>query len=122
MSKPNPETLARKRISAIREQLLAIDYLCSGTLLKRMMKCGKPNCRCHEDAAARHGPYYEWSHMKAGKFIHRYVSAEQAALLGQAIANYRKTKKLMRAWEVQTERLIEAEAPRERKVSGRHEN
>jgi hypothetical protein len=117
MPKPDPETLARQarnNISAIREQLHAIDYLCSGTLLKRMMKCGKPNCRCHEDPAARHGPYYDWSHRKAGKLVHRYVSAEQAQLLGQAIANYRKTKKLMRAWEVQTELLIEAELPRDR--------
>ena len=116
MSKRNPETLARQarnRIGAIREELATIDYLCSGTLLKRMMKCGKPSCRCHEDPAARHGPYYEWTHMKAGKLIHRYVWAEQARLLEQAIANYRKAQKLLRAWEVQTERLIEAEAPRE---------
>jgi hypothetical protein len=28
-----------------------------------------------------------------------------------AIANYRKTKKLLRAWEVQTQKLIELDAP-----------
>jgi hypothetical protein len=32
----------------------------------------------------------------------------------QAIANYRKVKKLLRAWENETERLIQAEAPRDR--------
>ena len=31
----------------------------------------------------------------------------------QAIANYRKVKKLLRAWESETERLIRAEAPRQ---------
>jgi len=31
-----------------------------------------------------------------------------------AIANYRKLKRLLRAWEAETERLIEAEAPRDR--------
>jgi hypothetical protein len=77
-----------------------------------MMKCGKPSCRCQHDPAARHGPYYEWGRMKAGKLAHRYVSPEQAALLRQAIANYRKVKKLMRAWEVETEKLIDAKAPR----------
>lgn len=51
--------------------------------------------------------------MKAGKLVHRYISPAQAVLLHQAIANYRKVKKLLRAWEDETERLIEAEAPRE---------
>ncbi len=37
------------------------------------------------------------------------VSAEQAALLRLAIANYRQARKLMRAWERETERLIDAE-------------
>jgi hypothetical protein len=103
---------AQQRIERIREALTAIDTLCSGTLLKSLMKCGKPNCRCHKDPAARHGPYYRWGHMQAGKLVHRYVSSEQAQVLRQAIANYRTAKKLMRAWEVETERLIDAQAPR----------
>ena len=67
--------------------------------------------RCAEDPEARHGPYYEWGHMKGGKLVHRTVTAEQAALLRRAIANYRKAKKLMKAWEHETERLVENEAP-----------
>jgi hypothetical protein len=50
--------------------------------------------------------------MKDGKLVHRAVSPEQAAVSRHAIANYRKAKKLMRAWEDETERLIDAEAPR----------
>ena len=113
MSKRNPEKVAiqaRERISRIRDMLANIDYLCSGTLLKTLMKCGKPSCRCQQDPAARHGPYYRWGHMKAGKLVQRYVSPEQAVVLRQAIANYRRVKKLLRAWEVETERLIDAEA------------
>src|SRR5262252_3077441 len=85
----------------------------AGTLLRRMKMCGKPGCRCAEDPKARHGPYYEWGHMKGGKLVHRTVTAEQAALLQRAIANYRKAKKLMKAWEHETERLVENEAPHE---------
>jgi hypothetical protein len=96
----------------MRKALAAIDYLCSGTLLKRMKTCGSPGCRCAQDPAARHGPYYEWGHMRGGKLVHRLVSAEQAELLRRAIANYRRLKKLLRSWEVETERLIDAEAPR----------
>ena len=100
---------ARERIAAIRAALNAMDYLASGTLLERMKMCGKPGCRCAQDPDARHGPYYEWGHMKAGKLVHRTVSPEQATILRLAIANYRKAKKLMRAWEAETERLIDAE-------------
>ena len=115
MAKRSPEKVARQareRISRIRDTLAEIDYLCSGTLLKTLMKCGKTGCRCQQDPAARHGPYFRWGHMKAGKLLQRYLSPEQAVVLRQAIANYRRVKKLMRAWEVETERLIDAEAPR----------
>jgi hypothetical protein len=101
---------ARERINRIRGDLAEIDYLCSGTLLERLKSCGKPGCRCAHDPAARHGPYYEWGHMQGGKLVHRQLSAAQAALLRPAIANYRKVKKLLRAWEAETERLIDAEA------------
>ena len=100
---------ARERIKGIQDTLAQLDYLCSGTLLKSLMKCGKENCRCHVDPDARHGPYYRWGHMKNGKLIHRYVSPDQAEILSDAIANYRKAKKLMLEWEAETERLIDAQ-------------
>jgi hypothetical protein len=102
---------ARERIARIRVALDAMDYLCSGTLLRRMKMCGKPGCRCTEDPEARHGPYCELGNMKGGKLVHRTVTPKQAALLRRAIANYRKAKKLMKAWERETERLLENEAP-----------
>jgi hypothetical protein len=51
--------------------------------------------------------------MKGGKLVHRMVTAEQAEILQLAIANYRNAKKLMKAWETITERLIDANAPRQ---------
>src|SRR5665213_4084296 len=110
-----PETIikqARARIERIRQALGGSDHLCSGTLLKRTKVCGKPGCRCATDPRARHGPYYEWGHMRGGKLVHRSVTAEQAVLLEQAIANHRKAKKLMQIWEVETEKLIDTQAPR----------
>jgi hypothetical protein len=103
---------ALERIARIQQALSAIDYLCSGTLLQRTKLCGKPGCRCAQDPSARHGPYYEWGHMKGGKLVHRTVTSEQATILQLAIANYRKAKKLMQAWEDETERLFDAGAPR----------
>ena len=51
--------------------------------------------------------------MKGGKLVHRTVSPEQAAILRVAIANYRKAKKLMKAWENETERLMDIEGTRQ---------
>lgn len=102
----------RERIAAIRDSINALDYLCSGTLLEHFTRCGKSGCRCSEDLTARHGPYYDWGHMQGGKLVHRRVSPDQAVLLRQAIANYRQVKKLLLAWEKESERLINAELPR----------
>lgn len=103
----------REKIGRIRQGLGEIEYLCSGTLVERMKLCGKPGCRCAQDPLARHGPYYEWGHMKDGRLVHRMVTREQAQLLRLAIDNHRTAKKLMRAWEDETERLIDLEAPRQ---------
>jgi len=64
---------ARQRIAKLRARLGEIELLCSGSLSERMMKCGKPNCRCATDP--------------------------------------RLVKKLLRAWEADSERLIDAAHP-----------
>jgi hypothetical protein len=110
-----PQTIisdALKKIDRIREALDKIDYMCSGSLLRRTKVCGKVGCRCAQDPSARHGPYYEWGHMKGGKLVHRTVSPEQASILETAIASHKKAKKLMQAWEHETERVLDAQAPR----------
>ena len=110
-----PETIIRDalaKIARIRVALGKIDYLSSGTLLCRTKVCGKESCRCAQDPAARHGPYYEWGHMKNGRLVHRTVSPAQASILERAITNHRNAKKLMKAWEDETEKLFDAQVPR----------
>jgi hypothetical protein len=113
MSIPSKRALqrARERIHSIRASLGGIELICSGTLSERWKTCGKPSCRCASDPAARHGPYYQWIRMRAGKPAQRYVSEQQAQILRQAIDNYRQVKKLLRDWEENTEHIIDAEQP-----------
>jgi hypothetical protein len=80
--------------------------------IERMMKRGKPNCGCANDPAARHGPYYAWGRMRAGKQTQGYVNATPAQILRQAIANCREVRRLLREWEEHTERLIDAPEPK----------
>jgi len=103
---------SREKIAEIQRTLSAMEYLSTGTLLKRMKVCGNPRCHCASDPAARHGPYFEWSYLKAGKLHHRTLTPEQAEIMRLAIANQRKAKKLMRVWEAQTLNLIELTTPK----------
>jgi hypothetical protein len=105
-------TKSREKIAEIQRSISAMEHLSSGTLLKRMKICGNPRCHCASDPAARHGPYYEWSYLKAGKLRHRTLTPNQAEVMRLAITNYRKTKKLLRAWEAQTLNLIQLKAPK----------
>jgi len=112
MAKRRPETVikqSRARIAKIRQAIGQIDYLCTGNMLERTKMCGRPGCACATDPAARHGPYFEWGFMRGGKLVHRQVSADHAAALRHAIANYRLVKTLLHDWEIETERLIDAE-------------
>lgn len=105
-------TKSREKIAEIQRTLSGMEYLSSGTLLKRMKVCGNPRCHCASNPAARHGPYFEWSYLKAGKLHHRTLTPEQAEIMRRAIANQRKAKKLLRVWEAQTLHLIELNTPK----------
>ncbi len=100
---------AHQRIAGIRRQIGAIDYACSGTLLTRMKLCGKASCRCAQDPKHRHGPYSEWNRLLKGRLVHRVVSPQQVRFLRRAIANYRKVQRLLRRWEGETVRVLEAQ-------------
>lgn len=111
MSKKNLKLRQRilARIEAIRSKILQMDYVCSGSLLKRTKVCGKPYCRCARDPEARHGPYWEWSRLEGGRLVHSVVSASQAKLLARAIRNHREIRKLLRRWERESLRAIKLE-------------
>jgi len=104
---PTKAIQSEEKIAEIKRSLSALEHLSSGTLLKRMKVCGNPRCHCASDPA-----YYEWSYLKGGKLRHRTLTPEQADIMRSAIANHRKAKKLLRAWEAQTLHLIELKAPK----------
>jgi hypothetical protein len=103
-----------ERIAEIRARIAALDFVCSGTLSHRTNRCGKPNCRCQTDPAARHGPYYDWTRLERGKLAHRLLSPEQAATVGTAITNFRQVRTLLRRWEDETLRAARVRPTRKR--------
>ena len=56
-----------------------------GSVSERAMKCGRKDCRCQQDPAARHGPYYSLTRAEGGTTRSRYLTADQAALARQQV-------------------------------------
>ena len=96
----------RKRTQELRRAISAMDFVVSGTIHKRTKVCGRKNCRCAIDPAARHGPYYEWSRRQEGRLFHSIVTPEQAKVLSRAIQNYRVIKQLLARWEYETAKEV----------------
>jgi hypothetical protein len=72
-----------------------IDCFCKGTVLKRMMKCGKAQCACASDVTKRHGPYFELTYKANGKTVNVKLSPDAAPLYRKAAQQYRKLKTLL---------------------------
>src|SRR6516165_2998822 len=66
------------RFRQARQQLLHLQYFLKGTVSKRRMQCGHPNCACHRDASRRHGPYFEWTYKVKGKTVKVKLSPQAA--------------------------------------------
>jgi type II secretory pathway component PulJ len=80
------------RFRQARQELHQLGYFLKGTVLKRMMKCGHPNCACHRDASHRHGPYFEWTYKVKGKTVNVKLSPQAAPLYHAATKQHRKLK------------------------------
>ena len=70
----------QQRFRQARQELQQLDYFLKGTVLKRMMKCGRPQCACRSDPAKRHGPYFEWTYKVKGKTVNVKLSPQAAPL------------------------------------------
>ncbi len=97
---------ARRRLL---DELAQVPMVCTGSLNRRTKVCGKTTCRCHQDAEARHGPYYEWGRLEGGKLVQRTVTRDQARRIAQGLRGARAIRRLLRQWEKQCAREILAE-------------
>ena len=79
--------------------LSRIGYFRRGTLLKRLMTCGKPVCACKASPPRLHGPYYQWTRKVDGKTVTVRLSAEQAKLLQKWIATGKELDRILAEME-----------------------
>ena len=103
-----PLQAAHARMKTLRKRLLDFEYVCSGSLHRRWMSCGRHYCGCKNDEDQRHGPYYYWSHLQQGKLMTQLLSQDQAKIAKQAIKNYKAIKAILRVWEQETIKVLRA--------------
>jgi hypothetical protein len=84
-----------QRFRALKQEFQQLEYFCKGTLLKRMMKCGKAQCACRQDPAKRHGPYFEWTYKAKGKTVNVKLTRDVMPMFRAASHQYRKLRSLL---------------------------
>lgn len=84
-----------KRYEDLKRQVTQVDLIRRGSLVRRMMPCGKPGCRCQANPPRLHGPYYQWTRKVGGKTLTVRIDAAEARLLRAWIANGRRLNKLV---------------------------
>jgi hypothetical protein len=99
-----------QRFQTLKREFQELDYFCKGTLLKRMMKCGKPQCACHQDPAKRHGPYFEWTYKAKGKTVNVKLTREVMPLFRDASHQYRKLRSLLNRLETLSQTVLRHQA------------
>ena len=99
-----------QRFLELRRGLEQIEFFCKGTVLKRMMKCGKAQCACASDAAKRHGPYFELTYKANGKTVNVKLSPEAAPLYRAAAQQSRKLKTLLNRLDKLSKNILHHQA------------
>jgi hypothetical protein len=99
-----------QRFRELRRDLEQLQHFCKGTVLQRMMKCGKAHCACAADPTKRHGPYFELTYKANGKTVNVKVSPEAAPLYRAASQQYRKLKVLLNRLEKLSQTILRHQA------------
>lgn len=99
-----------QRFLELRRGLEQVEYFCKGTVLKRMMKCGKAQCACRRDPAKRHGPYFEWTYKAKGKTVNVKLTREVMPLFRAASHQYRKLRSLLNRLENLSQTILRHQA------------
>jgi hypothetical protein len=66
-----PDALVELEIrrAAVQMQIAQLGDMRSGSITGTGGRCGNPNCHCHQDGGAGHGPYYRLTRKVNGKTV-----------------------------------------------------
>ena len=107
MAEPQPPAPFAATRRALAEAMGHIDAALPGSVVERMMRCGKAACACRADPPALHGPYIQWTRTVDGKTVTRYLTAEQRERYQAWFDNARRLKELAAKLEIASVEAIE---------------
>lgn len=105
-----PPRDARQVRQAITRRLEDIGFALPGSIVERMMRCGKPRCRCKADPPQLHGPYIQWTRTVDGKTVSKLLTQDQLERYQPWFDNARKLRELFATLEsISIDTITEAE-------------
>lgn len=105
-----PRRAARPVRQAITRRLDDIGFALPGSIVERMMRCGKRTCRCKGDPPQLHGPYIQWTRTLDGKTVTKLLTEEQLERYQPWFDNARELRELIARLErISVDAISEAE-------------
>jgi hypothetical protein len=90
----NQERL-EQQLNDLKKQIAALGMAIPGSIQTAYLRCGKKNCRCHQDEKLRHGPYYLWYRRIDGKTATQSLAEEDVNLFRTWMDNRDKMEALV---------------------------
>ena len=90
----NQERL-EQQLNDLKKQIAALGTAIPGSIQTVYLRCGKKNCRCQQDEAQRHGPYYLWYRRISGKTATQSIAEEDVQVFRTWINNREKLEALV---------------------------
>ncbi len=108
--KPEDSDRYAKSFLELKREFQDLECFCKGTVLRRMVKCGKAYCACRDDPTKRHGPYFEWTYKDKGRTVNVKLTPETMPVYRAASQEYRKLKQLLSRLERLSQVLLRHQA------------
>jgi len=87
---PSQTERDHQRYEELKRAVADLGFIRRGSLMERLMPCGKLGCCCQATPPQLHGPYYQWTRKVRGKTVTVRLSAKEAQLFAEWIANGRR--------------------------------
>jgi hypothetical protein len=104
---PGPTPPEERRQRELARRLGEAGFVLPGSVLTRHMRCGKTNCRCHEEPPQLHGPYLQWNRMAEGRTLTRQLSSDLAERYEEWFENARQVRLTLSELEALSVTIVE---------------
>lgn len=103
------ETECVRRYTQLKKSISIIGFIAEGSLVKRFITCGNPNCRCRKMPAQKHGPYFQLTWKRKAKTISQFIPLSLVTCYKQWIGNRQKMESIIEKMYALSAKAINAQ-------------